>query len=290
MFSTVPAWHAAYDKAMETLPQRAEYRTMSIDQIEKVAIGIADKAVRSAHGSTSIANKPAIMRGSPFWQVYTSLFNFFSHMQQKHYQLAWQARETYKGVKEWRDGNKSFKDAMEFSPQLMWGTFSYVLWPAIIEEMITPQTDEEDESWGFKAWKTMAIGTSSSYVGIRDLVRAFFTNRSYDPQVGLVGTELKAWYDLLHDGSKAWKEGDISDEQAGELIKHAVIAFGNATGFATAQEGKWAEYWYRYYTGLENPDITWSDLMAMNAGKTAKRGRYKSPAEQALELLGMGGE
>ena len=287
MFSTIPAWHAAYDKAMETLPQRREYAGMTIDEVEKVAIGIADKAVRSAHGSTSIANKPAIMRGSPFWQVYTSLFNFFSHMQQKHYQLAWQAKETYKNVKEWRDGNKTFADAMEFAPQLSWGMFSYVLWPAIIEEMITPQTDEDDESWGYKAWKTMAIGTSSSYVGLRDIVRAMFTNRSYDPQVGLVGTELKAYYDLLHDGSKVMKEGDMSDEQAGELIKHAAIAFGNITGFTTAQEGKWAEYMYRYFAGLEDPNATWSDIMAMNAGKTAKKGRYKTPVEQGLELMGI---
>lgn len=290
MFSTVPAWHAAYDKAMETIPSRAEYKGMTTSQLENVAIGIADKAVRSAHGSTSIANKPAIMRGSPFWQTYTSLFNFFSHMQQKHYQLAWQARETYKGVKEWKDGNKSFADAMEFAPQLTWGLFSYVLWPAIVEEMVTPMTDDEHESWGHKAFKTMAIGTSSSYVGIRDLVRAMFTNRSYDPQVGMVGTYLKSYYDLGRDAKKAITTGDMTDEQAGELIKHAVTVFGNVTGYTTAQEGKWAEYAWRYMNGLEHPDATWADLMAMNAGKTAKKGKYKSPLTKGLELLGMEGE
>jgi hypothetical protein len=30
--------------------------------------------------------------------------------------------------------------------------------------------------------------------------------------------------------------------------------------------------------------------MAMNAGKTAKKGRYKSPVEKALELVGAGEE
>jgi len=83
------------------------------------------------------------------------------------------------------------------------------------------------------------------------------------------------------------KEGDMSDEQAGELIKHAAIAFGNITGFTTAQEGKWAEYMYRYFAGLEDPNATWSDIMAMNAGKTAKKGRYKTPVEQGLELMGI---
>jgi hypothetical protein len=290
MFSTIPTWHAAYDKAMETLPLRDEYKGADFDQLDKIAIRFADAAVRKAHGSTSIANKPAILRTSSFWRVYTSLFNFFNHMQQKHYQLAWQAREAYKDVKEWRDGNKTFKDAMEFTPQLMWGTFSYVLWPALVEEMVTPMTDDDHESWGYKWGRTMAVGMSSSYVGVRDVVRALFTNRMNDPQAGLIGTYLKGYIDLGADVVKALERGDIDEEQAGEMIKHSVIAFGQLSGFATAQEGKWAEFWWRYMHGLEDPDISWADLMAMNAGKTAKKGRYKSPVEKALELVGAGEE
>jgi hypothetical protein len=290
MFSTIPMWHAAYDSAMEQVAGRAEYKNMTFDELDKVAAKLANEAVRRAHGSTSVVANPSIMRGSPAWQVYTSLFHFFNNMAQKHYQMAWQARDTYRGLKEWRDGGKTLGDALQWAPNLMWGAFAYVIWPAFIEEIITPMTDDEHESWGLKAMRTGAIGVSSSYVGIRDIVRAMFTNRMHDPQAGMVGTYLKGYADLVSDATKLVKEGELSEEQAGELIKHVVIAFGQATGYTNAQEGKWAEYWYRYIQGLEDPDVSWATMMTMSRGKTPKKGTLKSPVDKALELLGAGEE
>lgn len=227
---------------------------------EGLAVDIANRAVRHAHGSSVLSNKPAIMRTNALGAMFSSLYGFFSHMQQKQYELAWKARDLIKG---------NDKDVV-YNPKtdLMKGLFSYIIIPAIIEELVTPYTNAEKDSWGLKAAKTLGLGISSSFIGIRDAVRAVVNQR--DPQAGMTGASLKALTDLPRDlGSKQ----PMTKERAANIIRHTFTLTGVLTGLTNQQEGALAQYLYRYSQGLERPKGPWDVAVGMRYGKTDKHSR-----------------
>src|SRR5205814_3441434 len=150
----------------------------------------------------------------------TSLYGFFSHMQQKQYELAWKAKDSFKGIKA-----GDLADAKKYAPQLAWGLVSYVIVPAMVEEFVTPYTNSEKESWGLKAVKTLGLGLSSSLIGIRDVAHALVNLR--DPTAGLISTFLKTATDLSRDISHGKKA--FSKEKAGNIIKHSFALTGALT-------------------------------------------------------------
>lgn len=231
LLSAVPTWLAQYEKSMRD----------GVDHGE--AMFMADRSVRRAHGSSVTTNRPAVMRGGPLAQWTTSLYGFFSHILNRQYELMWKASDTLGMAKE---GN--YADAAKEVPHLAWGLFSYVIFPALIEEMVTPISNDEHESWGKKSAKFLAKGLSSSWIGVRDVAQAILTSR--DPASGLLGTTFKSVTDLTRDMSKT---APMSKQHAGSVIQHGVTAFGALTGLTNATEGRAAKFIYNYSTGQEKP-------------------------------------
>src|SRR5262249_61459620 len=93
-----------------------------------------------------------------------SLYGFFNHVANQQYTLGWRAKEA--------SGFGPGPATPGELPGLALGAFSYVIAPAIVEELVTPYTNKEKESWGKKAAKTIGLGLSSSWIGVRDLARA----------------------------------------------------------------------------------------------------------------------
>jgi hypothetical protein len=247
LVSAVPTWAAEYK------------RQISEGADEGMAVSLANRAVRKAHGSSVLSNKPAIARTNALGAYFSSLYGFFSHMQQKQYELAWKASDMIKGE----------RDAKRTIPELAQGLFSYVILPAVVEELVTPMTNDEHESWGKKAATTVAMGVSSSFIGVRDFVRAVVNVR--DPQAGLLGTTFKTGTDLARDLSKG-KEAFTKDKAA-NILKHTFALNGVLTGLTNAQEGKLAEYIYNYAQGREKPKGPWDALVGARYGTTDKHSR-----------------
>lgn len=244
LLSAVPTWAAKYKTEI------------AAGTDEGMAVSLANRAVRNAHGSSIITNKPAIARTNALGAMFSSLYGFFSHMQQKQYALAWKARDMLAGQ----------RSVPNTAPDLIRGLFSYVIAPAIIEELVTPTTNSEHESWGKKAATTLAMGVSSSFIGVRDFVRAAINVR--DPQAGLIGTSMKTGTDLARDLSK--DSAAFTKDKAGNLIKHTAALTGVLTGLTNEQEGKMAEYLYKYSHGIERPKGPWDFASGLRYGTTDK--------------------
>lgn len=252
MLSSVPTWLAKYKDGV----------AQGLD--EGQAVFEADRAVRQTHGSSAITNKPSMARSNnALGPWFTSLYSFFSHMLQKQYEMAWMAKDSFTDVK-----GGDLSTLKEHAPNILKGFFSYILIPALVEELVTPYTNSEKDSWGMKAAKGLGMGISSSLTGIRDAVRAVIDAR--DPQIGLMGTATKSVTDLARDLQRPDR---ISKERAGVLIKDAVTIGGVLTGLTNASEGKALEYAQRYAAGLEKPKGAWDVATGLRFGKTDKHSR-----------------
>lgn len=238
LLSTVPTWLAQYKKSIAA----------GLDEGQSVFE--ADRVVRRTHGSSVITNRPAIMRTNALGRTFTALYGFFSHMLQKQYELAWKAKDAVGGF---REGN--LEDAKKYAPQLIMGFVSYVILPALVEEMVTPYISSERDSWGVKVAKSLALGMSSSLIGVRDFIHALINMR--DPAAGLASTFMKTGTDIARDLRKGVKV--LDKEHAGNLIKHTFALVGATTGLTNAQTGRSTAFMYRYYQGLEHPKYMFFD-------------------------------
>jgi hypothetical protein len=254
LMTAVPTWLAVYKKSIVK------------GEDEGMAVALADRAVRMAHGDSALSNKPAIMRTNALGAWFSSLYGFFSHMQQRQYELTWKAKDMLRDT--FGKGSGDAEMATRHAPDLLKGLMSYVIFPAAVEELVTPYLDSEKDSWGKKAAKSLAFGISSSTIGIRDVVRAIIDHR--DPQAGLVGTGYKAFTDLQRDFTK---KGPMNRESAGNIIKHTAVLGGVLTGLTNAQEGRALEYLYRYSEGLERPQGPWGHLVGLRYGTIKKHSR-----------------
>lgn len=230
LLSAVPTWLAQYEKSMRAGEPHGD------------AVFAADRAVRRAHGSSVVTNRPAVMRGGPMAQWFASLYGFFSHILNRQYELMWKAGDTLGLVKE-----GEYAQAAKKVPELTWGLFSYIIFPALIEELVSPLSNDEKESWGAKAAKGLVKGLSSSWIGIRDIAHASLTG--HDPSAGLISSTYKTVSDLSRDLAKV----PMNKQKAGDIIQHGTVAFGALTGLTNAQEGKTAKFVYNYTVGQEHP-------------------------------------
>lgn len=251
LLSAVPTWLAKYETSM------------SEHGIHGDAIAEADRAVRRAHGSTAITNRSGVMRTGPMGAWMASVYGFFNHIMNRQYELMWKAGDTLGMVKE-----GDFKGALKMTPELTVGLFSYVLLPALIEEMVTPLASDDKESWGKKAAKGIGYTLSASWIGIRDIASAML--RGQDPAVGLFSTTYKSLVDVARDMNK---DKPLSKDHAGKIIQHGATVIGTATGLMNAQMGKAARYGYDISTGKERPKGPWSWMVGARFGTTEKHSK-----------------
>jgi hypothetical protein len=247
LMTAIPTWLAKYKEMID------EGRN------EGDSIAAADLSVRRAHGSTVITNRPAIMRSSsPLAQWITSLYGFFSHVFNRQYELMWRASDALGMAK-----SGDLKGGLAQVPKLTAMFFSYVVFPALIEELVTPATNKEHESWGKWGAKMLLQGVSSSFPLVRDIVYAAVNGR--DPSFGLISTAEKVGTDIFRDLDRG-KEA-FSKPHAGKLIRDGVTALGALTGTATAPMGKAAEYAYDYAKGMEHPKGPWGVATGLRFGQ-----------------------
>jgi hypothetical protein len=247
LLSAVPTWLAEYKKAIAN------------GEDEGQAKFLGDRAVRQAHGSSVITNKPEIARSSnAIASSFSQLYGFFSHIMQKQYEIGWRTKDAFGLAKE-----GDMAEALAKTPKILGMVFSYVIMPALIEETVSPYTNAEHDSWGKKAAKTLITGLSSSVIGVRDIAYALMNQR--DPQGGILSDTMKGFTDPIRDLAS----GKVfTPAKAGDFLKHLTIAAGYATGITNAQEGKAGEMVYNYFHNQEHPHGPWQWAVGLRYGKT----------------------
>lgn len=245
LLSAVPTWLAAYK-----------------DQIGKGephgdAVAFADTAVRRAHGSSAIAAKPALMR-SPIGRWAAPFYTFFNEMLQRQYEMAWRAKDA---LGEFKEGE--YRAGLKELPNLMGGLWAYVVFPALIEQAVSPLITGQEST----TEKVLTYGARTLGSGIpilRDMIEAWLGNR--DPTIGLYSTGAKMLGDAVKDFSKG--QVSFSKQHAGTTIKHTFTAFGMLSGLTNAQEGRTGEFMYNYATGKERPRNAGEVLRGLWHGQT----------------------
>lgn len=265
LLSAVPTWLAAYKTGLE--------KTGNVGD----AVYLADRAVRRAHGSTAMTNRPGVMRGGELGNWMTSLYSFFNRMANAQYELAWRAKISA-GFGEGSDA--AIKEAVKKDSNLWLGLFTYVIAPAVIEELVTPYTNAEKESWGYSAGKVIARGLASSWVGVRDLVSALVEQK--DPTLGMASTDVKEFTDLVRDLQK--KSLGMDKERAGKTVKHAITAFGAATGLTNAEEGNLAEFLIDLKSGKAKPKTIGDWWRGLTKGEIRQKEDRPDLVERGLRL------
>lgn len=231
LLSAVPTWLAAYKDQIRQ------------GESEGDAVGFADRAVRRAHGSSAVAARPRIMRGGPLAQFATPFYTFFNEMFQRQYEMAWKAKDAL-GLA--REGN--LEEAKKAIPGLMGGLWAYVVFPALIEQAVSPiLTGKDSYTTAAIKWGARTIG--SSFPILRDMIEAYLGNR--DPTIGLYSTAGGMINDVIKDFGRG--EVSMNKAHAGKTIRHAVTGFGALTGLTNAQEGKTGEFVYDVITGHQKP-------------------------------------
>lgn len=229
--SAVPTWLAAYRTELEAGGMHGD------------GIYAGDRAVRRAHGSTAMTNRPAVMRGGAMSQWFTSLFGFFNHIMNRQVELVWRAKDTID-----KASAGELSEALKDVPKLASGLFVYLIAPALIEEAVTPMTNEAHESWGAWAAKAIVKTASASWLGVRDVAQAMLSG--HDPSMGLIGVGAKASSDTVRD---ILSEATKGKDRAGKIIEHGTAALGVATGLTNAQLGRTSEFVYNHLQGKDRP-------------------------------------
>ncbi len=248
--SATPTWLAQYTKSLEEGATHGD------------AVYMADRAVRRAHGSTAITNRSAVMRGgySPWL---SSVYGFFNHIMNRQYEALWQAGEAIDAVKG-GDRSTAMADAQRFTGQL----WAYVLAPAIIEELVSPLTNDEHESWGLKAAKGLTYTLGASWIVVRDLANAILNAR--DPALGLATTAAKSLTDVARDLAK---DKPLGKAHAQKLVKDGATLLGTSTGLMPAQVGRTAAGVTGLAMGTERPQGPWAWMTLGRYGTLDKHPR-----------------
>ena len=191
-------WIAAYEKARDEGQDHGE------------AVFEADRAVRFAHGSTSITNLPRIARGRGIHAWFTSLYGFFGTMMQNRMDLAYEVNDTWKLME-----NRKMTEAAKMIPLIVADTFAYVIWPTFIEELVTGFWTDDHRGWGQRlAWGT-AAGLASSVIYARDLVHTL--EYGVDGGGGMLGSALQPLRQIT--GDVADGKQTLSRQRSGRIIQ-----------------------------------------------------------------------
>jgi len=243
LMSAVPTWLARYEDAMG--------RGVGEGQ----AVFEADRAVRRAHGSSAISNIAGIGRTNSTGKFYTSLYGFFSHMYQKQFEMSWKARDAWVAG---REGD--FTKLQKYWKDIGLGFFSYVMVPAMVEEAVTPYLGSEQDSTGMKMAKVFAYGATSSIIGVRDVVHGLVNMT--EPTAGIQQSFFHQTYKLARDLSS----GRWDEKTTGHMLAESFFIMGALTGYVNAEEGRVAEYMYRWYHGAETPKDIWDIISPWKGG------------------------
>jgi hypothetical protein len=261
LLSAVPTWLVSYKDAIARGETHGD------------AVFLADRAVRRAHGSTSVAAKPMIMRYKAAGYM-VPFYNFFSTALNRQYEIAWKA----KMLLEFRRNNgeeiptidqgllkvgsrRTRLDLLRYENEynggltglrdVTGGIFAYIIAPAIFEQLASPIYGDEDDTATIIA-KSLLFSTSASWPILRDVVSAFTGGR--EPSIGVYSEGAKSFSRVWRDMKEFSADGFTMDSaHAAKYVRDFNFVFAMATGLSNDTIGKLAEYLIKVSAGDEEP-------------------------------------
>lgn len=204
----VPTWLAGYNKALAAGASEAD------------AIYAGDKAVRVTQGAGSAKDLAAIQRGTGKWgevlKLTTMFYSFFSAFYQRQRSLG-------------RDiaGAVSDRD-VTMTPQLMARAWWLIVVPPLLSEMLAGRGPDDDEDWGWWAFRKMLFQMLGPFPLVRDLGEPAWAKAVGKRSFGYSLSPMQRAGDTMVNVA-----GDVGQIARGEPTKRATRDSLEAVGYAT---------------------------------------------------------
>jgi len=250
MWSAKPTWWAEY--------QRRTGEGLSHGQ----SITLADAAVRTAHGSTAETNLPPLTRVGGINRYLTSVYGFFGTVMQRRIEIAHQLNDTYQLGRE-----GELRKAAANMPKLLKDFMTYVVWPTVVEELVTSTTTEDRRGWGSHLLSAATMGMSSSVLYLRDLIYGVTTG--HDPGVGLLTSVAHDAANTIRD-VKRGREA-LNKQHAGKTVEDVLTLFGEATGKMPKTAAHAVRFGIDMATGQQKPKTATEYLRGFSHGQAQRR-------------------
>lgn len=246
--SAVPTWLAEYKKQIAADPANVGRATE-----------LADKAVRDAHGSSALTNRPEVMRSTnPYVKATTQFYGFFNEMFQKLYEMSWRAKDA------WGGDAAGVTNAAENSSRAA-NIFTRMIIAGLVEEAVTGSGDPR-EGWMSRAVKGTLHAFGSTLPIVRDIVQSIYSG--HDPEGSLIAAGLKSFTDIGRDvtSQKAWTK-----PWAAQFTKHMAFFGSEVTGLPVNHLVKAGQFLHGVTSGYEHPKNAGEIVRGLSRGTAQRR-------------------
>jgi hypothetical protein len=237
--SAVPTWLGRYKRGLKETGGDHE-----------AAVQFAERAVRRAHGSTALTNRPEIARSdNPYVQTATSFYGFFSHMLQRSHEFAWAIRGAARGDKYYKD-SKAYKVGLAAIAPITVMLWSYFIFPGMVEETVTPIHGTKDDDTLTYLTKVGALTTAARFIGIREVAHAMIGGH-IPSHVGLVDSMVKDMFAPLVQHKP--KRGTPAYARAQRKLIEYNAMFSALTGMSNSSVPRMGVFGYNTFMGYDKP-------------------------------------
>jgi len=249
--SAVPLWVARFERSLGEGSSFGE------------AVDIADRSVRSQHGSTATTNQPALVRGGgPLHGWLTSVYGFFGTVMQRRIEIMHTMNDTFQLGK-----RGEIASAAKLLPGLSADILTYYVIPTAIEEWVTGLNQDDRRGLGERVLLGGLKGAGSSFLYLRDLIDAFTSGHT--PGAGLLtsaeGDLDKAVRDVMK-GKVA-----LNREHAGKTVQDFLTFAGEASGMMPKAVANAARFGIDYANRQDRPKGPGELLRGVTRGTTKLR-------------------
>lgn len=262
--TAVPTWIVAFKQSK--IDQVKATGDVNLD----LAVSIADRAVRRAHGSTLMTSRPEVMQGGALARTFSRLYLFFNTMLQRNYEAYARSRAGVKEFGEWAQTKDSakFQQGKEDIAMAAKALVMANLAPALIEEMVTPYKGHDKDNWGEWSAKTLLMMMGGMIPGVREFIHAAIGD--YEPGLGILDTGMRDTVQLFKDLKNGARAFD--NEHGGKTIKELNSLVGTFKGYTNDRIGnlmKWG--WDVTHPNKDTPRTLYEHAREITSGKPREK-------------------
>lgn len=243
---SVPTWMGAYNKAVAGGATEAD------------AAYAADKAVRMSQGASSAKDMVAIHRGTgPWGQALKFLTFFYTYMSAFHQRQRTFGRDVAQAVRE-----RNYR----VTPSLIARAWWLFLVPPVLAELLAGRGPEDDEDWGWWAFRKSLFQSLGPIPIVRDIGEPIWATATDKPTFGYSLSPLqKVGETFVNVG------GDIGNVAEGEetrrATRHALEAVGYTTGLVPGQVATSVQFLVDVGYGEQDPETAAEWWQGLTKGK-----------------------
>jgi hypothetical protein len=242
----IPTWMGAYNKAIAAGMEEAD------------AIFAADKAVRVSQGASGAKDLAAVARGDGKWGEALKFFTmFYSYLSAFHQRQRTLGRDIATAVRE-RD--------YRVTPRLVARAWWLIVVPPLLAELLAGRGPEEEEDWGWWAFRKMLFQSLGPIPFVRDLGEPLWAAAEGRPSFGYSMSPIqRAGETFVNVGGDAGKVA--RGEDTTRATRNALEAAGYATGLVPGQAAAAAQFLVDVGEGEQNPETAAEWWEGLTKGK-----------------------